>query len=71
MFGDKAEVRRLTQRLAQAHIVIEGLQQNVDDLNASYMASRADVDDLTLELAEVHRNYNRAVECGVIKEARS
>lgn len=67
MFGDKAEVRKLSQRLSQAHITIASLQQQVDDLNASYMASRADVDDLTQEVQDLHRNYNRAVEAGVVR----
>lgn len=71
MFGDKAEVRKLSQRLANAHIVIAARDQAIEDLNLAYLTARGEVEELEARIRAMERAWNQAIDAGVVEGAVS
>lgn len=71
MFGARAKQRELSQRLAQAHIVIAARDQAIEDLNLAYLTARGEVEDLEARVAAMDKAWNQAIDAGVVKEALS
>ena len=63
------DARKLSQQLAQAHIVIAArdariaeLEQAIDDLNTSFFLAREDVEGLQSQVTAMNRAWNESVE---------